>query len=256
MTRSNLLFPSAHRRKCRLASNGGPCVRCTTLSLKCSLTMHFHPRAVSREILSRTRPLRQKNDSSVIATELTVERDPLSSYALRRELVLLYFQHVHDKHHSLFHQPSVELELEDGRVPEILLYAMMSLGARYVVDINPYSVQLRNTRFSKTEELAHAEPRHRGSKFVAKAKALLDMDDISVTTIQACVLLGTISFSESKTESEALYYALANRLAFILDLPHRPTRDEVERQVNLRSMHTIARLNYTDHGSILDFIHD
>lgn len=61
------------------------------------------------------------------------------------------------------------------------------------------------------------------------------MDDISITTMQACVLLGTISFSESKTEAEALYYAVANRLAFILDLPHRDIADEVERQLNLRS---------------------
>jgi hypothetical protein len=49
--------------------------------------------------------------------------------------VLLYFQHVHDKHHSLFHQPSVELELETEQVPDILLYAMMALGARYVTGI-------------------------------------------------------------------------------------------------------------------------
>lgn len=61
------------------------------------------------------------------------------------------------------------------------------------------------------------------------------MTDISITTIQACVLLGTLSFSESKTEAESLYYAVANRLAVILDLPHRPIANEMERQVNLRS---------------------
>jgi hypothetical protein len=68
------------------------------------------------------------------------------------------------------------------------------------------------------------------------------MSDISITTMQACVLLGTIYFSESKTESEALYYALANRLSFILDLAHRPVADEVERQVNLRSEHATCDL--------------
>lgn len=62
----------------------------------------------------------------------------------------------------------------------------------------------------------------------------MNLTDISITTIQACVLLGTISFSESGTESEALYYAIANRLAFILDLPGRPVVNEIERQVNLR----------------------
>jgi hypothetical protein len=149
--------------------------------------------------------------------------------------VLLYFQHVHDKHHSLFHQPSVELELENEQVPDILLYAMMALGARYVTGIFFLDLILRSIRFSTSTSLAHTEPRYRGSEFVEKAKSLLDMTEISVTTIQACVLLGTISFSESKSEAEALYYAVANRLAFILDLLHRPVAEEIERQVNLRS---------------------
>jgi len=149
--------------------------------------------------------------------------------------VLLYFQHVHDKHHSLFHQPSVGLELENEQVPDILLYAMMALGARYVTGILFLNLILRSIRFSTSTSLAHTEPRYRGSEFVEKAKILLNMTEISVTTIQACVLLGTISFSESKSEAEALYYAVANRLAFILDLLHRPVADEIERQVNLRS---------------------
>lgn len=65
--------------------------------------------------------------------------------------------------------------------------------------------------------------------------ALFDMTDISVTTIQASILLGTICFAESKTEAEALYYAVANRLAQVLNLAHRHAETETERQVNLRS---------------------
>lgn len=105
------------------------------------------------------------------------------------------------------------------------------------------SLMLIRTRFSKSTSLSHTEPRYRGSEFVEKAKALLDMTDSSVTTIQACVLLGTISFSESKTEAEALYYAIANRLAFIIDLLHRPVADEIERQVNLRIYWTLYMID-------------
>lgn len=137
--------------------------------------------------------------------------------------MLLYFQHIHDRHHSLFHQPSVEVELEKGQVPDVLLFSMMALGAR----------------FSDSTSLSHVKPRYRGTEFVKRAIELLDMTDISITTIQACVLLGTISYSESKMETEALYYAVANRLAFILDLSHRPVADCVERQVNLRSKHVV-----------------
>ena len=211
-------------------------MRCDNLSLECSLVVNSdvtsEPRALSRNV----RPIQQKSTSPYLNSSHSASTHPvLPGYDLRRELVLLYFQHVHDKHHSLFHQPSVELELENERVPDILLYAMMALGARYVTGILFLDLVLRSIRFSTSTSLAHTEPRYRGFEFVGKAKSLLDMTEISVTTIQACVLLGTISFSESKSEAEALYYAVANRLAFILDLLHRPVADEIERQVNLRS---------------------
>lgn len=69
---------------------------------------------------------------------------------------------------------------------------------------------------------------------------LFDMSDISLTTIQASILLGTICFAESNTKAEALHYAVANRLAQILDLAHRPTLTETEKQVNLRGEYVIS----------------
>lgn len=86
------------------------------------------------------------------------------------------------------------------------------------------------------------------------------MSDISLETIQACVLLGTIAFAEANMQSEALYYSVATRLALILDLPHRTAKDVVERQVNLRvywtlymidiwsatGLHLPRQLNYTE----------
>lgn len=57
-----------------------------------------------------------------------------------------------------------------------------------------------------------------------------------MTTVQACVLLGTICFAEAEAGAEALYYSIANRLALMLDLLHKPTETELERQANLRGM--------------------
>lgn len=211
-------------------------MRCDNLSLECSLVVNSDVTSDHRALSRNVRPIQQKSASPHLnPTPSPSTHNVLPGYGLRRELVLLYFQHVHDKHHSLFHQPSVELELENGQVPDILLCAMMALGARYVTSTLFLDLLLRSTRFCTSTSLAHTEPRYRGSEFVEKAKCLLDMSDISITTIQACVLLGTISFSESRSEAEALYYAVANRLAFILDLLHRPVADEIERQVNLRS---------------------
>ena len=69
------------------------------------------------------------------------------------------------------------------------------------------------------------------------------MTNVSLTTIQACVLLGTICFSESKTDAEALYYAVAVRLAQIMDLPNRPFEDEIQRQVHLRVWWTLYMID-------------
>ncbi|KAL4914637.1 hypothetical protein BDW62DRAFT_213287 [Aspergillus aurantiobrunneus] len=89
-------------------------------------------------------------------------------------------------------------------------------------------------RFSDHPLFAGVDRRRRGDKYAERARKLLDLTHISVTTIQACILLATLCFSDSQTQSEALYYAVAVRLALILDLPRRPCDDEVERQVNLR----------------------
>ncbi|KAL4888882.1 hypothetical protein BDV59DRAFT_210654 [Aspergillus ambiguus] len=97
-------------------------------------------------------------------------------------------------------------------------------------------------RFSGSKTFSDVDRRRRGDQFAARARTLLDLTDISVQTIQSCILLGTISYSHSQTQSEALYYSVAIRLALILDLPQRVCEKEIERQVNLRiwaSLHMI-----------------
>jgi hypothetical protein len=46
---------------------------------------------------------------------------------------------------------------------------------------------------------------------------MLDLGDTSLTTIQACVLLGSISIIEGKSAAEAVYYSVASRIALLLD---------------------------------------
>jgi hypothetical protein len=142
------------------------------------------------------------------------------SLVLQKELVSLYFLVVHDTHHSIFHRPTVEKHVHDEEFPHVLLFSMMALGAR----------------FSDNQIFDGIDRRRRGDQYAERARKLLDLTDISVATIQACILLGTVSFSDSQTKSESLYYSLAVRLALILDLPNRKCDDQVERQVNLRSM--------------------
>lgn len=51
--------------------------------------------------------------------------------SVREELVNRYSKYIHDKNHSLFHQPTfMELLGGRGKVPKVLLCAMMALAAK------------------------------------------------------------------------------------------------------------------------------
>jgi hypothetical protein len=63
---------------------------------------------------------------------------------------------------------------------------------------------------------------------------MIDMRDISLTTVQACVLLGTLCYVDGRSDAEAVYCAAAVRLGHLLDLPRRPCLTALERQINLR----------------------
>lgn len=136
------------------------------------------------------------------------------------EMVRWYFRVIHEKHHSLFHHPSFEKDLERDAIPQTIIYAMVALGARFA-----------------ESTCSHNEGRReRGMLFANRAFQLVDLRDVSLSNIQACVLLATLCFTEGNTQSEAVYYATANRMAMVLDLPNRPVQSELERQINLRGM--------------------
>lgn len=46
-------------------------------------------------------------------------------------LVDLYFEFIHDKPHTLFHEPSFKASVADGTVSRRLLLSVMGLSARY-----------------------------------------------------------------------------------------------------------------------------
>ncbi|KAL5333157.1 hypothetical protein BJX70DRAFT_392418 [Aspergillus crustosus] len=98
-------------------------------------------------------------------------------------------------------------------------------------------------RFSDNDIFTGIDRRRRGDKYAERARKLLDLTDTSVTTIQACILLGTVSYSEFQMKSESLYYSVAVRLALILDLPRKKCENQVERQVNLRIWWTLYMID-------------
>ena len=91
------------------------------------------------------------------------------------------------------------------------------------------------SRFSTNQMFAHIAPRERSKLYYDESAKLLDIRETSITTIQACVLLGGISTTEDNAMTESIYYTVACRMANLLDLPHRQTSTPLEKEINIRS---------------------
>ncbi|KAL0942717.1 C6 transcription factor [Colletotrichum truncatum] len=210
----------ARRRKCEVPIGGGQCTYCATQNIACSRAGSIiQPKAVPVSPLSVATP------KSPIVTEIIVASPPgitpaaaVADKALCFELVELYFKYIHDQLHSLFHRPSFMLDLHEGTAPLVLVYGMMALSAR----------------FSPNPIFNGISPLSRGELFANESNLLLNLRDVSLTSIQACVLLGAYSIVEGEAGAETVFYSAACRISNYLNLPNLPTPDPLQREVHIR----------------------
>ena len=158
--------------------------------------------------------------------------------AVCNHLVNLYFDYIHDQFHTLFQKPAFMADLASDRVPTVILLAIIALSAR----------------FSPHEYFSGSNPRTRGVQYTRRAAQLLDPSDVSLTCIQACVLLGACRIVEGDSAGEAVYYGMACRMAQLLDLAHCPTNSRLDREINVRgtfvyALHNSAGFSLFEHSS-------
>lgn len=91
-------------------------------------------------------------------------------------------------------------------------------------------------RFSNHPSFAETDPRERGKDYKKRCEQLLNLNDVSLTTIQVCVLLGAIAVVDGNPASETIYYSIACRIAQLLDLPNCHASSRVEQEVNIRGL--------------------
>jgi len=141
---SPLTIRRLSKRKCRLKRDEAACVRCLDLQINCSLNTSLHrslpqptqetpvwvPQLLPRSQWETVPALHENSSPSSDESQVWTDGILLTDPVLRREMVLWYFRIIHDKHHSLFHQPTFEKELDAGLVPDVILAAMVALGAR------------------------------------------------------------------------------------------------------------------------------
>ncbi|KAN0102568.1 Fungal specific transcription factor domain containing protein [Hyaloscypha variabilis] len=206
----------SRRRKCDAAQFGVSCTYCSERGIQCTRDSSFNSQSTSpapsvpvvTSILSRTTPIKVAAQSS----------DSFPSPSICLELVNLYFDFIHDQFHSLFHKPSFVEDVTRGQASPVILLAMMALSARF--SSNPF--------------FSNINPRQRGDRYAEESNRLLNLREVSLTTAQACVLLGAFSITHGEAHAEAVYYSVACRIANLLDLANKTTSDPIEREVNVR----------------------
>ena len=63
---------------------------------------------------------------------------------------------------------------------------------------------------------------------------MLNLHDSSLTTIQACLLLGASAVTEGEGATESVYFSIACRMAMLLDLPNLPVATYIQQEINFR----------------------
>ncbi|KAF2459632.1 hypothetical protein BDY21DRAFT_338784 [Lineolata rhizophorae] len=223
------------KRKCSLMEGRGSCAPCAQRKLQCSLASQ-----TGRESSRLHRPiLPQKADSTASTSG---DLDDISSEVCD-DLVDLYLRLIHDKPHTLFHPRTIRERIQRGTAPKGIVYCIMALGGR----------------FSRDSQIVARVP-----EFSSKARSLVkaNIDDISLESIQATILLGNIIGADGDHDAASLFFGeafrgvlvaleysnfhvgVAIKTAQILHLPDRSADDDaIEMETKLRTWWTLYMID-------------
>lgn len=163
------------KRKCSGDDINKPCAQCLKRQIPCSKNMKMVRDAHLLPSQGQDSPS-PKPDSFDLPQEVIVE------------LVEHYINKLHDRPHSLFHLPTLRKRVQDREVNKALLLAICSLGSRFSADPEVYSI---------------------GEQLTAESKRLVvgDFENISLESIQTCILIANICAADAKPSSEALFFS-------------------------------------------------
>ncbi|KAE8375135.1 hypothetical protein BDV26DRAFT_283711 [Aspergillus bertholletiae] len=121
--------------------------------------------------------------------------EALQTHEVLHELVGLYFRHIHNIAHTMFHEPSFMQRMKEGTASMKHVYGMCALAAR----------------FSKNPVFRDISPCSRGQVYAFQAMRLCRqcMDTPSLETIQALLLIGYFFSGEVDHQRKHIYVGLA-----------------------------------------------
>ncbi|RKK97810.1 hypothetical protein BFJ68_g13869 [Fusarium oxysporum] len=200
------------RKKCDRSRPGLSCNFCIKRGLDCvGVTDDPAPDTLEKHYESlgnQTEDGRPRRVSSLVVPDA----------ALAEELASLYFRYMHITFHNIFHRATFMAQVKDSSIPKILFFGVAGLSARY--STHPIFTSIT--------------PWDRGRPYRDESKRLLDLEDTSLISIQACMLLAANASVEGDSRTESVYHAIASRMAMLLDLPNLPTESLLEQEINRR----------------------
>jgi Fungal Zn(2)-Cys(6) binuclear cluster domain len=164
----------AGKRKCDKAALRTACEQCKKRGLHCSSL----EREVSGAILFPSPRSVPSNEINTLPPAEVVE-----------ELIDLYICYIHDKPHSLFHEPWLRQAARDGTLHHGVVFGITGLSARLSSNL---------------------EIRSQGHAFAGHARTFVqtNLESICLENVQALILVGNVCLAESNPDSESLYFGM------------------------------------------------
>lgn len=137
---------------------------------------------------------------------------PLPPRSVLLKLVEIYFTHVNNQTYGFLHRPTFLRHIEEGKVPDGLLYSICAISARFSTTHAPPPLP----RQSSKETPAY----HAGEPYAIEARklALREFDKPTVQNVQTLLLLALHDFGSQKGQKAWMFAGMAIRMASALRL--------------------------------------
>ncbi|KAB8276801.1 hypothetical protein BDV30DRAFT_224126 [Aspergillus minisclerotigenes] len=164
--------------------------------------------------------------------------EALKTHEVLHELVGLYFRHIHNIAHTMFHEPSFMHHMREGTASMKHVYGMCALAAR----------------FSKNPIFHGISPCSRGKVYAFQAVRLCRQctDTPSLETIQALLLIGYFFSGEVDHQRKHIYVGLARLHAEALSLWGSATQSSSNAVIQEEYRRTCFSVRIATHWSASD----
>ena len=148
---------------------------------------------------------------------------PLPPRSVLLKLVEIYFTHVNNQTYGFLHRPTFLRHIEEGKVPEGLLYSICAISARFSASHAPAQLQ------KQSKEIKETPAYHAGEPYAVEARrlALRDFDKPTVQNVQTLLLLALHDFGGKKGQKAWMFAGMAIRMASALRLNREVDGDPI-----------------------------